>query len=387
VKSWAQAAKSGDSYRLFSLETGEPLSSGAEVCGVMMSRPDFDVHVVKLPGLPEAEIEGFLRYRMRALYPGQPEETAYDYQILGRNGQRLAVLFLTRAATLEAYREAAGGRPLFLPFSLFRSLCRKNLGGRSGYAYWGDSWIDVMVSTRDEPCRARLLKRTEDPGGDLERLRELMPLEEGEGRWVLLCSRADCEGLREAAGALETAGYRVSVTALEELPAAGKAGEPLFAPRRRRRLPPLRIRLQAYAALLLVLGFFALKLSADRDLRYLERLQAAQAQLQARTAGTAALRQESTGLEEQLEALRGRRPADPYLVLSELTELLPPGSRIQSFVMEGRRFQLEAVGSNPLGLMEGFNASALLGRVKLSQIVPLQDSGRELFKITGVLND
>lgn len=403
MRIWAYAEKNDEAYRLYSFEDRQPVPADGEVQAVMMSRPDFDVRVVQIPAVREQEIESFLRYRIRALYPGQPEETAFDYQVLGRNGQRLAVLFLTRRSTLEAYRNAAQGRPLFLPFNLFRSLCARRGEGRRGFAFWHDTWIDVMVSTKEEPCRSVVLKRSAEPARDLERLRELMPPGEQAGEWRLLCPRSQCDDLRQAARSLEEAGYRVTVAALQDVAAGlgrlgrlgghlrlGRLGKPavsLFVPRKPRRLPGLSIRLQVYAALLLLLSVLVLRRYTEREVRYMSELQRTLGEAQGFSARTTALADEVAALEARLGQLRARRPPDPYRVLSELQRLLPEGTHIESFVMEKRRFQLEAVGSNPLALMEGFQGSALLESVKLTQIVPLPDSGRELFKITGGIGE
>ena len=55
--------------------------------------------------------------------------------------------------------------------------------------------------------------------------------------------------------------------------------------------------------------------------------------------------------------------------------MLGPGTRINSFVLDRGTFQLEAVGPDPLRLMEVFKSRGeSFENVKLIQIVPLKDS-------------
>ena len=75
-----------------------------------MSRLDFDVRMLKLPSLPRGSIEGFLRYRSRSLYPGNPEETAFAWSLVRSGGARYAVLFLCKRSIADGYLKLAAGR-------------------------------------------------------------------------------------------------------------------------------------------------------------------------------------------------------------------------------------------------------------------------------------
>ena len=74
---------------------------------------------------------------------------------------------------------------------------------------------------------------------------------------------------------------------------------------------------------------------------------------------------------------------DTYSILSELEPILTKDTTIQSFILEKNFFQIEAIGRNPLGLMERFKGKEVFTNVKLLQIVPLKNSDKELFKISG----
>ena len=130
MKRYAYLRRAGDSWQLADFEDRQPVDSPAEVAGIMVSRLDFDVQAIELPAMAEKEVEGFLTYRIRSLYPGQPDQTAFDYRILARGGKRYAVLFLFQRETLEEYRRVAAGRPLFSSISLLLPLLGAKRAGR-----------------------------------------------------------------------------------------------------------------------------------------------------------------------------------------------------------------------------------------------------------------
>ena len=112
-------------YRLFLFEEGTPVEQTDDFTSLMMSRTDFDIKTIELPPIPEQEVPNLLKFKLRSLYPGNPEDTAYDYVLEERKNKKYAVLFMTRKKTLETYRELSRGRPLFLPFTLLRPLFKK----------------------------------------------------------------------------------------------------------------------------------------------------------------------------------------------------------------------------------------------------------------------
>jgi hypothetical protein len=93
VISLLYARRKGDAVKLRRIEDGRPpdkasapgkkaspAAAGSESAngradGVLVSRGDFDFQVLDLPAVPDKEIEGLIRYRLRSLYPGSPGET------------------------------------------------------------------------------------------------------------------------------------------------------------------------------------------------------------------------------------------------------------------------------------------------------------------------
>jgi hypothetical protein len=128
------------------------------------------------------------------------------------------------------------------------------------------------------------------------------------------------------------------------------------------------------------------KTAGDLEEQYGSRLEDLIGSLTARASLSIALEKEIESFEQEARELRSRRPNDCYYVFSELHSILADRAVITSFVLEEDRFQFEAVGLDPLRLMESFGASGVFGDVELNQIVPLEGSNRERFRVSGRIN-
>jgi hypothetical protein len=340
-----------------------------------------------MPALSPHEIPGFLAYRVRSLYPGQPEDTAFDHEVLSWGGKRYAVVFLVHRQVLQEHRRVAGGRPLFLPHSLLVPLVRRASPARVTIALlWHAAWVDALVLQPGKPPRSVTLPRTGGVAGDLGLLEKLLAIE-GPVDWRVVCIERDAAALQKA---LESRRARsepngsVSVVALERsLRRFGRRPPALFARRARPAGIPRRVRVPIAILALAALSFLVVKRSVDRDVAYASLLGRAVQEQQARAGEIAALQREVDDLQAGLAALRADRPPDPGQVLTDLAAVLGTGTRLESFSMENGFFQLEAVGANPLQLMERFASSGAFEEVRLLQIVPQKGGARELFRVTG----
>jgi hypothetical protein len=386
MKRYAYVIHGPAGFQLCDFDDRRPLDSPAELAGIMVSRLDFNVQAIELPAMPEKEVEGFLTYRIRSLYPGQPEQTAFDFRLLPRGGKRYAVLSLFRRETLEEYRRLADGKPLFSSLSLLLPLAAARRPARDLVVlFWHDAWAETLVLRQGEPPRSFARRRGAGPEAELDQLLSLAAVELSNTECLLVCAGEERGAIQAAVAArlAQPDELTVLLTSLA-LRRGARGPEPLFAARRARFPVPRGLRLELGAALVLLLLFLAAKRGADRESSQLDSLRRQMQAAQGRTSQVVALEQEVRSLEARAEKLRRARPADPYRVLSELQAVLGAGTRINSFILERGAFQLEAVGPDPLRLMEVFKSRGLaFENVKLIQIVPLKDSSRELFRITG----
>jgi hypothetical protein len=388
VTTAAYAETKDGRVELFSFEHPGAPADPAAVGSVMMSRLDLDAHIVELPAIRDEEVEGFLRYRMPSIYPGHRDQTAFDYRILRRGRRRWAVLLLVRQTVLDAYREATAGRPLFAPLSLVEPSLEGSGRRDALVVFWHEAWVEVFRLPVKGPPRSVVVTLSGDTGEDLGRVRSATSDGSATGAaWSLYCPGREIGRLGEWARACAGTEGTVEVTAIEDaLRRLGRRRSFLFARRRNRPgLPSRGTRLQLYAGAALLLGVLLLARSAGRDDRALRELSAEVELAEGRRTRAVAIERELAAARGELEALRARRPVDPYLVLSELETILSPGSIVSAFTLENRTFRLEAVGPDPLGLMDAFHDNGLFESVKLVQIVPQKGSGNEQYTLTGAV--
>lgn len=381
---YAVAVGSNGSRSLVGLADLSPLTTVSGLGAVVMSRSDILVKVVELPALSPHEIVGFLAYRIRSLYPGQPDETAVDQQVLTWGGRRYAVLFLVQRQVLEEHRRVAEGRPLILPYSLIAPLLRRPAPGRITVGLlWHATWIDALVLEPGMPPRSVALPRTGSVAADVDRLESLLAVA-GTVEWRAVCIEPELAALRRTLERRTHGPGPVTVVPLER--AVRRLGRRAPAPFTRRARPagiPRRVRVPIALLAVAALSYLALKRSVDRDASYATLLRHTVLEQQARAEKLTVLQREIDELQTDLAAMRIDRPPDPGQVLAELAVVLGTGTRLESFSLENGFFQLEAVGSNPLELMERLTSHGAFEDVRLLQIVPLKGSAQELFRVTG----
>lgn len=378
------AKKHSGSYGLFSF-ADQREQTATDYQALLMSRLDFDVKVTELPRLPAREVEGFLQYRIRSLYPGHPEETVFDYRMLTYRNMRYAVIFLAHKGVLEEYHALAGGKPMLLPFNLFMPYFARYQD--AVYFFWHPDWIELFLLQPGGVVSSLVLRRGRAMAGDFSRLRTMIGETEQKPNWVFLCTDREEGQLRlqaeRQAGHYQTLDFVPIQSAFQR---TQKKRQYLFREKKKKRIVPPRLRIQLFLFVVLLLGSLLFRKSVGRLEGYAGRLHANLGSFEQSTAQLVSLRTEGEALEEQLGDLLKRRPIDPYRVLGELKDVMDDGSTIQSFILETDLFQIEALGPNPLLLMEKFKDRDLFRDVKLMQIVPVSGSANELFRITGRLD-
>ncbi len=355
----------------------------ARADGLLVSRLDFDVQVIDVPPVGEREMEGLLRYRLRSIYPGNPQDTAFDYRIVQNGHARRAVVFICQRKTLEKYKSAAGNVPLVLPYTLLSGLGKR----RGDFLAWccRRDWQEISVFRGGLPVSSTVQRRSAGEPFDLSQATDSVPEELRALPAVVVADPEELARIRQRFGdGLPDGLTLVSFTDLAE--AAGKA-DGLFEPRRP--TPALLRRsartgfLAVAVALLGVLVFFKYVGSMENAYETVKRKHAS---LEREGRRVVAAQKEVDELRNELSRMKAREPADMYALLSELSAVLGGDAQILSMTVRERSFQAEALGKNPLKLMERFRTDEAFRDVRLSQVVPDARSGKERFSFSGGIN-
>jgi hypothetical protein len=116
---------------------------------------------------------------------------------------------------------------------------------------------------------------------------------------------------------------------------------------------------------------------------YDARLKTRAASLQAGNSQVLAVQGQIDTLTARAARLDAQQPRDLYLLLSELSAVLGDNALIRSLTVRDDGFQVDAAGTNPLKLMEGFKSRSTFKDIRLAQVVPDPKTGRELFSFSG----
>ena len=358
-------------------KNGRISTAGVEGCDtLLMSRLDFEVHVLDIPPVADREIEGLIRFRLRSIYPGSPRETAFDYRVMRRGPVRRAVVFISRRKTVDAYRGAAGRRALFLPCLLLLDHAPK--AGDFRVWVWHGTWAELLLF-RDGVLVSSLVHRgARGKQFMISKAEKDLPREERRGSVMVTAAGVDFERMEPADG--------IPRVPLESLARKLRKAEGLFRIEKKGTAlsPWLRLGgLSAAVIFLAILVFF-------RDVRAIEtrgdRLRTLAGAMENGGRRIREMQAEVESLAAKRDQREARKPGDLYLLLSELSQALGDGVRLRSLSVRDDSFQGEAVGVNPLALMEGLRARSSFSAMKLSAVVPDGKSGRERFSFSGVFH-
>jgi hypothetical protein len=343
---------------------------------LLMSRLDFEMHVLDIPPIADREIEGLIRFRLRSIYPGSPRETAFDYRLIRRGSARRAVLFISRSKTVDAYREAAGRRPLLLPCLLL--LRHVPTAGNFRAWVWHGAWAELLLFRGGVLISSSVHRSARGRQFMIEKGEEGLPREERNGSVMVTAAAADFQRMGPADG--------ISRVPLEALARKLRKTDGLFSMRKKDTALSPWLRLAGCAAAVILLAVLVF----IKDLRAIEarvvRLRTIAGAMENDARRVREMQAEVESLAAERDRREAKRPGDPYLLLSELSRALGSGVLLRSMSFRDESFQGEAIGLNPLALMEAFQARLSFSAVKLSPIVPDGKTGRERFSFSGVFH-
>jgi hypothetical protein len=362
------------------------LSSIDEVTALMMERPDVDIKVVKLPQIREDEVQTMLKYKLRSLYPGNPEETVFDYKVVADKNQKYAVLFIMNKEVLDAYRRKAEGKPLFLPYSLVNPFLKNYQMTNPAFLFVHVNWIEILFFDKGVIAASAVVQREGNLQLTLRKAVNLFPEDNGNFTFIAVCSRSEHGDVEKAIAKIFNNEVAFDYLFLETvLSTTTNRIDYLFYPKRRK---AAFLHSKWSFALLFVVSFFLLGLAINKKIvNYRSHFSMLSEQiniLQSARLKTISLKEEVEKLELRWARLNEKTPNNTYQILSELSTIFDGDMQISHIVIDRGALQIEAVGQNPLYLMEKFKSNGHFQDVKLTQSVPINGTFKERFRVIGI---
>lgn len=348
---------------------------------VLLSAADYTIGILDFPPLPEKEIEGAVAFKVRSLYPGNPDASLVHVHAIRLPGAVRASVAIAQADTLKAYREAAAGGQLVTGWSLGRPPDK----GRRELSYrliLGLRELEAYAYSYALPKTAIAIDAPDDMEEGMAAVcaEAIDSLGAGEGALIeAFAYRGRAPALRSA---LDANGLQVVV--VSDIDALRRAGEsPVFS-------RPTSPWLRRLAAILPALALFA---SANFLIaRWASVAEEGAAAYKAAAAGSLSLAERARSTQATLDKLRARletirAPASPspYRILSALRLIGGEGLSISSFVSNGASFTIEASARDPLLLVKRLTDSGRFDKAEISQIRPGGSGG--MFSLSGEYHD
>ena len=353
--------------------------------GLMMNRLDFDIKILEIPPAGDDEIENLLNYRIRSIYPGDPENTRFDYRIISKNKKRYAILFITSREYMEQYRRLAGSRSLILPYTLIENH-RKNRKSRNAiYLFWDHNWIDILIYNEGILTSSTAIKREKEHFVDILKIKNILPQNYQNYEFFNIHLKAENDALIDKARDLYNDIESREYILIEDLFTAfsGKL-DTLFRKKIKIHSIARKIRVDILLIPILLLICLIFNAHVENQIKYRKLLEKthmdklAQSQTQ----------QKYQLLQNELNALRKKQPQDVYLLLSELSREMG-GDAILSrfrFKADDSTFYLEGEALKAEEYSKALTNNKLFKSAQISEIIPDPAIKKDKFKLTGVFN-
>ncbi len=367
--------------RIMTIEEILAYPPGRDGAILILSPSDVGTYLVDLPPLKPEQAEGAIRFKLRAMYPGAPQETVIDFV---RNGPKRGayLVFATQRAGLHRYQDLR--TPLVSGAHLMRSVPRSTEGGPHLVVLIAPRWIEAAVLEEK-----RILSFASSPRGerleyDMEELLVSLSRPSGMSR----SSMISVSGLgTDAAGAAVEAltrvtGLRPTRYEADELVSGSRVADRfLFASPPKNRGTRAAI-LAALVALNMIAGALALSRYADAWEKRVSALRSEYRLLSMETAKSGALKKKLAELQSAVASLPPRPVVSGYELLEEIAYRMGGRAWARSLAVRSDSFQLEADGEDALDILRRFEASTVFKEIRLHQATPLP-AGGERFTLSG----
>jgi hypothetical protein len=339
------------------------------------------VYLLELPDMKDSLLEGEIRKRLKALYPGAPENTELDYALFRRGSKtasRTAAVYAGSRETCEAYRGLK--RPLIPGTALMRAGMDR-AGIKTGLCVIAAAeWIEAAYFEESQILRCESCPASAEalPPGFAASFMD--GGKTGPAEALLINAGAPEERQEQTEKALRQIFGRVSAADIEKLPPGGRLKNlGIF---RDSPSPALRnggtVTLLFLSALSLLLSLRGVAAQTRLELSRLERQERDERQTRDRAA---ALEKEIAAMLAEGEAGERLEGIDPYELIDGIRSCLS-GGWIHSLVIQDGNFDLEAEGADAIGVWEALQRSGRFSDLSLRRASGSPVSG-DRFALSG----
>ncbi|MBN2323956.1 MAG: hypothetical protein JXQ30_09485 [Spirochaetes bacterium] len=375
--------RAGDEYRKYTFG-GDPVDQTANPKSpCMVSSRDVSVKFIDIPKIGSRYLDEILRYKIRSLYPGVPEDTVMDYRILRRNKSRYAAVFIGTEKTVSEYRKVSKGRPLFHAFGIIEKVSGFRKNSSCVFVFFHYTWIEAAAHEDGGFTLSFTIARTKNTAVDLARVSSMLPAGLSRAQRVFLYHEKSALHLEpELREYGEREGIEIVLSAIERhLPHNDFRRPWIFRLEHTGRKTLARVSLPILVIFELLLVSILLNREITHHAVMLEELRLFQEEAMGRYTHVRRLMDEIDTAEEDLQAMRERRPIDLFFLLTELTSLIGGKAIVTELTFEGGLLQVHGLSLNALSLLPQFSESSVFSDCKIIQVISDQRTDWERFTL------
>ncbi|MBN2443105.1 MAG: hypothetical protein JXJ04_17225 [Spirochaetales bacterium] len=328
MKNIAYAHKSDNKLKLYLFDQPDEVAMPGSFQALMMSRLDFSVIVTEIPPVHPSEMENLLTFKLRSLYPGDPETTVFDYKIIIKNKQRYAVLFITSKETVATYKELAYGKPLILPFPAINKMAKLYENDNCIFYFWHKDWIDITIYEKGVFTSSSAVKREKETFLDFLKIRNILPKNYNEYKNIFICLKSESPYIQEQSRDLFKETKHIRFTPAEDaLSSLSKKTDYLFKKRKQTFLFYKKLKIEMLLLPLILIIALLFNKYIDNRAHYLINLKRTlneRIQIYRKV-------QEYTTKKNTLNELLAQKPADVFFMLSEISKIFGNRTKIHTF--------------------------------------------------------
>jgi hypothetical protein len=351
----------------------------------LVSPLEIPVYLLELPVLKDALLEGEIRNRLKALYPGAPENTVIDYTLFPgkkKTAPQAALVYVCSRATGDMCR---GLQLPLVPGTAIMRIALRGAGlGSALCVMVTEEWVEAAFFEDARILRYGSCPAPSDPSTapPFSFIASFVNSGEQGPAAALLVSAGSPEERNEQTekllGKFFDPVIKIDINAIAIKGTLKRLG--IFADSRRRSLARQK---KVTGALLILNGaslLLSLHIVAGRTRLELSRLEQQEREQRQSLDRAKALESAIAELAGDAPEDRGGK-ADPYGIIAGLQRCLS-GGWIKSLVIQGDNFDLEAEGADSIGVVQSLQASGLFGELSLRRASKSPLAG-DLFTISG----
>jgi hypothetical protein len=335
----------------------------------LVSPLEMPAYLLELPDIKEALLEGEIRSRLKTLYPGAPEDTEIDYTLCPRDKKTASLTAVAYASSRRISAMCRGLRRPLVPGAAVMRLAAGRAGpGSVLCVIAAEEWIEAAFFEGARMLSYGSCPASSAASGELP-FSFIASLGRGgeSGQVAALFIRAGLSGDRgekTEKALLQFFGNVASFDINEVVPRGKLKNLGIFNDSRRRSLE--RHRRSAGALLLLncVSLLVSLHIVSGRTRLELSRLEKQEQEQRQALDRAKALEREIAELPAKGRAENPGGEADPYAIIAGLQRCLS-GGWIQSLVIQGDNFDLEAEGADSIAVLQSLQQSGAFSELTL----------------------